>query len=289
VSSALRGIVQGAVDSARLKTEEPGTLPNAGAYAGPRRLCILAYHEVVPEPSAYLYSVTSARFDEHLRLLDALRNNAQAEAPSSQVTFDDGHVTCYRYALPLLEQHRLSATFFVTTDWIGQRAEFMTWTHLEELAALGHRVQSHGCTHQLLTQCSDSELNEELRRSKLILEDKLGVAVDSISAPGGRWNRRTLRAARAAGYAQVYLSDPWMAPANCEGVRVLGRLMVHRQMDARRLRQLMEMSGAPLFLHRALYQAKEAAKAILGDAAYQRLWRFAARSNESHTAPEEKY
>ena len=280
--------VEGAVYPVMRGTGEPRKRPAAIATRVPSRLCILAYHQIVPEPSGYLYSVTAARFEEHIQFLRGMKNGGPEATALAQITFDDGHITCYRYALPLLEQHPAPATFFVTTEWIGRRPEFMTWAQLQELVALGHSVQSHGWTHKLLTHCSDSELREELRRSKLMLEDRLGSAVNSISAPGGRWNRRTLRAAAAAGYQEMYLSDPWLAPEEREGVRVLGRLMVHHHIDARRLRYLLELRGAPLFLYRALYGAKEAAKSMLGDAVYQRLWRWLARHDQSYAAPLEK-
>ena len=277
--------VEGAVYPVMRGTVEPRQRPATIATPLPSRSRILAYHQVVPEPSGYLYSVTGARFEEHLQFLCGMKNGEPEAMVPAQVTFDDGHITCYRYALPLLEQHHAPATFFVTTEWIGRRAEVMTWAQLGELVALGHRVQSHGWRHKLLTHCSDSELREELYRSKRMLEDRLGSAVNSISAPGGRWNRRTLRTAAAAGYQEMYLSDPWLAPEEREGMRVLGRLMVHHHMDARRLRHLLELRGAPLLLYRALYGAKEAAKSMLGDAVYQRLWRWVARHDQSYAAP----
>jgi peptidoglycan/xylan/chitin deacetylase (PgdA/CDA1 family) len=261
----------------------PAPDPNLGAQALEKsgRSCILAYHEVVPDNARYLYSVTSHQLEEHLRLVAELQAIPNLTGAAPRVTFDDGHLSIYQYALPLLAQTRVPATFFVTAGWIGQRADFLTWEHLREAITLGNRIQSHGWSHKFLTQCSESELRDELERSRRTLEDKLGVEVDAISAPGGRWNRRMLVAATSAGYRRVYLSDPWRKPAELDGVQVFGRLMVWRTMQAEQLRHWLMMKGTSLFYHRTQERLKESVRRVLGDRVYHRLWCWLALWNET--------
>src|SRR5690242_8510328 len=159
---------------------------------------ILIYH-VVSDDSPYLYSISRHAMDQHLQLLAGPgRRFCQDGEPC--VTFDDGHLSQYESGLPLLERYRMRATFFITPEWTDEKPGYMGWTQLRELVGLGHQVQSHGWSHKFLTQCSLAELETELRRSKQVLEDGLGVPIDAIAVPNGAWNRRTLLECAAAGY-----------------------------------------------------------------------------------------
>src|SRR5579864_8474860 len=100
--------------------------------SGVLRDTVFAYHEITPGTSAYSYAVTRQDFVEHLELVSRLRDRPGPK-PSLQVSFDDGHISNYRIALPLLENHSCKATFFVIVGRIGQSQEFMTWEHLREL------------------------------------------------------------------------------------------------------------------------------------------------------------
>src|SRR5260221_14516941 len=105
----------------------------------------------------------------------------------------------------------------------------MTSSQLEQLMSAGHNVQSHAWSHEFLTGCSASQLDYELRNSRKTLEDRLGIGVDSISVPGGRWNATVLEACAAAGYQHVYTSEPMFKPVYEHGVWRHGRLMVRRE------------------------------------------------------------
>ncbi len=183
---------------------------------------VLAYHEIMPE-SNYAYCVTSSAFAEHLRLFDSLAKSG-GQKSSVEITFDDGEQSQLHNALPLLAEHGVSARYFVTPGLIGTAAKFLSWDELKTLQNAGHSIQSHGWSHKFLTFCSDDELVHELRASKQLLEEKLGAAVEEISVPGGRWNRRVIEACAAAGYKRVYVSDPWIA--NCY-VRHRGNRPLH--------------------------------------------------------------
>src|ERR1700739_1183263 len=123
---------------------------------------VLAYHEVMPE-SNYAYCVTWEAFAEQLRLLDSLKKSKSLDA---QITFDDGEQSQFHNALPLLAQHGVKATYFVTPGLIVTAAKFLGWDDLKALSAAGHSVQSHGWSHKFLTFCSEEELDHELRASK---------------------------------------------------------------------------------------------------------------------------
>lgn len=231
------------------------------------RSMVLAYHEVMPD-SNYAYCVTSASFAEQLRLLDSLKKNKSLDA---QITFDDGEQSQYHNVLPLLAEYGFKATYFVTPGLIGTAAKFLGWEDLRALQAAGHSVQSHGWSHQFLTFCSETELAHELRASRQSLEDNLGTAVEEISVPGGRWDRRVLQACAAVGYRRVYVSDPWVE-AEIGGVEVIGRFMVRRTTTITELERIVSRDRSALRKLRLRSQLREGLVGVLGDNLYHRLW-----------------
>jgi peptidoglycan/xylan/chitin deacetylase (PgdA/CDA1 family) len=228
---------------------------------------VLAYHEVMPE-SNYAYCVTSAAFAEHLSLFDSL---AKSGMPAVRITFDDGEQSQYHNALPPLAAHEIFATYFVTPGLVGTAAKFLGWDELKALRNAGHSIQSHGWSHKFLPSCSDQELAHELSASKQTLEDKLGAAVEEISVPGGRWNRRVIEACAASGYKRVYVSEPWVT-AKTSGVEVIGRFMVRRTTSIAELQKLMRQDLRTLWKLRIRSQIRQSIVGLVGDDLYHRLW-----------------
>lgn len=231
------------------------------------RNMVLAYHEVMPE-SNYAYCVTSEAFAEQLRLLESLKKNKPLD---TKITFDDGEQSQFHNALPLLTQHGFRATYFVTPGLIGTAAKFLGWDDLKALQAAGHSIQSHGWSHKFLTFCSEAELAHELHASKRSLEENLGSAVEEISVPGGRWNRRVLQACAAAGYCRVYVSDPWVE-TEIGGVEVIGRFMVRRTTTTAELEKIVAKDPGTLRKLRLRSQVREGLVGMLGDSLYHKLW-----------------
>jgi peptidoglycan/xylan/chitin deacetylase (PgdA/CDA1 family) len=230
---------------------------------------VLAYHEVMPE-SDYAYCVTSGSFAQHLALFDSVAKNGGSKL-RVQITFDDGERSQYLNAAPLLAEHGISATYFVTPGLLGTAAKFLGWDELKALQNSGHAIQSHGWSHKFLTFCSDAELAHELLASRQLLEDKLGDLVEEISVPGGRWDRRVIKACADAGYRRVYVSDPWVAE-NMSGIQVIGRFMVRRSTTAAELHKMIQQDQYALGKMRMRSQIKQAIVGLVGDGLYHRLW-----------------
>lgn len=233
---------------------------------------ILAYHETVPRVESYRYAVACSALQQHLTLLATLAAKNRSSAAAGRITFDDGHLSNYRFAAPLLENEGTRGTFFVIGSYISHKPNYMSWKELRELVSRGHEVQSHGWSHIPLNRCSEAQLADELARSKKTLEDKLGRPVDSLSVAHGRWNQHVFEACAAAGYKQLFHSNPWVAPCERSGVRLAGRLIVDRWMDADKLRRLLEREWDAILVLRLRHKIKDSLKNALGDVLYHRLW-----------------
>jgi len=243
------------------------------------------YHELRPEGSRYSYVLETGEFERHIDLFAGIRDQKREnKAPAlwPEVTFDDGHLSNYKYALPILATRGMKARFFITAGWTGTKDGYMGWNELRSLLDAGQLIGAHGWSHALLTHLRDDELHMELFRPKEVLEDKLGVVVDTMSLPGGRYNRRVLAACREAGYTQVYTSVP-KAEAFPPGTMV-GRLNVRGDMSVAWIESLLrEQSGALANLERS-YQMKAAVKRVLGDKLYEKVWAVLNRKEDEAAA-----
>jgi peptidoglycan/xylan/chitin deacetylase (PgdA/CDA1 family) len=251
----------------------------------PLQSLYLLYHELRPQKSSYSYVVECEDFEKHVDLFVQLRNAAHPGL-HPELTFDDGHISNYQYALPILQQRGLHAHFFITVGWTGQRPGYMGWDELRSLHKAGQQIGAHGWTHTLLTHCTDQQLQTELREARQTLEDKLGTPITTMSLPGGRFNRRVMNACREAGYMQVFTSIPRAesVPAGA----VVGRLNIRGDNNLPWITQLLQPGSPILTSLERQERIKAAAKAILGDRVYGKIWALLNRQ-ESETHPGEAY
>jgi hypothetical protein len=235
----------------------------------PLRRLFLLYHEIRPGESRYSYAIESGMFERHADIFVQLRK-AENCGLWPEVTFDDGHSSDVEIAAPILQARGLTARFFITAGWTGTKTGYMGWAEVRSLHEAGFSIGAHGWTHKLLTHCSDRELQTELNKSRLTLEDKLGSSIPTMSLPGGRSNRRVLAACAAAGYVQVYTSLPRveLLPLGA----TVGRLNILGTMQPEWIATLFEPDGRVLSELGRQYRMKEAAKKLLGDRLYARLW-----------------
>jgi peptidoglycan/xylan/chitin deacetylase (PgdA/CDA1 family) len=170
------------------------------------RIPILMYHAIQDAPSGggpYYETTTSpAVFAGHMKYLSdngyvtitlkqALSSFSQPVPHKSPVvlTFDDGFRSVYTTAFPAMRAYGLTGTVFLISGSTGDpRRRFLgidclTWSEAREMQEHGASIGSHTVTHPVLAEMSRPAIDEELRRSKREIEDRLGTSVTSFSYP----------------------------------------------------------------------------------------------------------
>ncbi|MFK8081561.1 MAG: polysaccharide deacetylase family protein [Granulosicoccus sp.] len=195
---------------------------------------VLMYHGVFPDNDKstidaedHPYAVSLSNFTHQLDLLAehnvGLYGNGQV--PDVVISFDDGHASNLSLAAPLLLERNLAAYFFITTNFIDRRLNFLSSDELAELSRLpGFCVGSHGMTHRFFDDMSVEESNKELTESRQRLESICGSACRSISFPGGRFGVQTHKQLVNVGYKQWFGSQTGLISpgrltneASCDG------------------------------------------------------------------------
>lgn len=220
------------------------------------------------------YSIAAERFDAHLRLLRHCAGGGSstrdwlAGLASSRVllTFDDGHLSNYTVALPLLAQHGARADFFVNPNRVGTLG-FANWPQLVEMTAAGMSIQSHGWNHRYFTELTANELREDLTRSRQTIEDRLGQSVTLLTPPGGRVPMHLADIARECGYTHVLGSQP--GRIHNVHAPLLPRMAVTAGLDETTLGGW--LAGRGVARARLRYAMLGFAKRALGDRGYERL------------------
>jgi hypothetical protein len=241
----------------------------------------LLYHELRAGVSRYSYVVETELFERHLDLFAQLRAAKGCDL-WPELTFDDGHISNYDLAAPLLQAKGLNAQFFITVGWTGTKSGYMGWNELRALHEAGFSIGAHGWTHILLTHCNEQKLQDELKKSRLTLEDRLGSSIAAISLPGGRYNRRVLAACAKAGYTQIYTSEPKIE--SIPPGTTIGRVNILGNMQPEWIEKLFTPESVLLSKLQRKYRIKSAAKKMLGDGLYNRIWGLV-----NHREPETDY
>jgi peptidoglycan/xylan/chitin deacetylase (PgdA/CDA1 family) len=187
-------------------------------------LPVMMYHYVSTppadaDPTLRVLAVTPAHFLAQMQwlkangyttvtpdaLTDAMYNNKPLPKKSVLLTFDDGYADAYTTVFPILKQFGFVGTFFIVTDWIdANRAGYMNWSQIAEMAHAGMSIEAHSRTHQNMSGRTKDWLQNEIVGSMDAIEKHIGTRPRYFAYPSGRYDLNTLKAARAAGLTLAF-------------------------------------------------------------------------------------
>lgn len=148
------------------------------------------------------------------RLVDHLLGLAPPPPVKSIViTADDGHESVYRAMAPITMRARIPVTVFIYPSAISNASYAMTWHEIDELKRSGYfDIGSHSYWHpnffrerQRLDPAAYARfVDDQLVRSKAVLERKTRAQVDLLAWPFGLVDHELEAHARRAGYVAAF-------------------------------------------------------------------------------------
>ena len=177
-------------------------------------LRILTYHGVCADGlagEAWLprHFVTEGRFVRQMRILSDLgrivhlpevmtdlERGRPLRGPGFAITFDDGHASTLRHAVPIMRELGIRATFFVATGHVDHGEGFLS-DRLGLLGGLPHRVRANMCPQLRF-------LVESPARSKRVPHDEVkGLLDEHWPAVAEFLDPRSVEALRPASWREL--------------------------------------------------------------------------------------
>lgn len=165
---------------------------------------VFAEHMALLAERGYEALTVSEFVDRHLAA------RAPVTRPTVLITFDDGFADFHGTAWPILREHDLRATVYVTTGCVGATSRWlarlgegerpmMTWDQIADLDAAGIECGGHTATHPQLDTVPVRRARDEIAASRQALAAVIGPP-RSFAYPHGYHTRRLRELVRAAGY-----------------------------------------------------------------------------------------
>jgi peptidoglycan/xylan/chitin deacetylase (PgdA/CDA1 family) len=217
---------------------------------------VLLYHKF-DEADSPSTSISTAMFAEQMNYLetagytvlsmdDLMKCIAGKRAIPERavlITLDDGYLSEYIHAVPVLKEHGYPFCVFVFTRSVGAH-NFMNWDQLRQIRSLGGEVGSHTHTHPHLVDSSPEEIEREFIQSKEILEKNLGTRVHWFAYPFGDYDNTIRSIGLKGGYKLLLTSDPGSVGPDTQPDLVPRQAIVGQNMNMERFKE--KLNSPPL-------------------------------------------
>jgi len=188
---------------------------------------ITLYHHVATDtpPST---SISPADFRGHLeylqdndyivmpldRMVEDLRAGREIPDKAVAITFDDGYISIYDTAFPMLQEFGMPFTLFLSTDPINQnQSNYMNWAQIREMADAGVIIANHMVYHPYMLDRQPGEDDatwirrnrEELLEAERTIAEHTGQNHRYLAYPYGEFDpaiKRMLAEEGFTGFAQ---------------------------------------------------------------------------------------
>jgi peptidoglycan/xylan/chitin deacetylase (PgdA/CDA1 family) len=229
---------------------------------------ILMYHRIATDgpPGLKRWRMTPELFAAHMNVLfragyrtitlaewaEALVQRRPVRGKRVLLTFDDGYSDFLSGAIPILHRHDFSATVFLVAEQIGKTAlwdadfgdcaSLLSWEEIKSLQEIGIEFGGHSCIHRKMTEMGSTELAEDTRRTRMILEEGLGVPVPTLAYPYGEQNEFVRRVVGEVGTTAAVTCEPGISKLGDDPLR-LPRIEIVGDCTTEQLISLVERTG----------------------------------------------
>jgi len=207
----------------------PVPTPTPVAFDTSSQAIVLCYHRFEEKPRPDGLGLKPSDFEAQMQALkdqgvavismdDFLawrRGEKNIPAKSAVISLDDGWLSGYQIAWPILKKFGYPFTMYIYTDYVkgGPKSggQSMTWEQIAEMRDAGVDIGSHTVSHSNLNikkgktpEQYHQWLETELGESKKMLEQRLGIKVKTLAYPYGNHNEEVRKVAMENGYEAAF-------------------------------------------------------------------------------------
>lgn len=140
--------------------------------------------------------------------MEQIKENKISGNKNLLMTIDDGHKTTVKAFYEVLKPMGIKPMIAIYPSIIGVSKSFMTWEEVNRLSKEGVYIAAHGYKHLMINQKlynkNKQEFEDEIFKSKKILEEKTGKKIDTFVYPYGVRSDITKEYLRKAGYKMAF-------------------------------------------------------------------------------------
>ena len=165
------------------------------------------------------YPSTNIRLNDFLKHLDIIQNNEiqfvnpknfKNELISNKkqrkilLTIDDGFLSFYKNAWPILKERKIPFILFVSTREVGS-SNYMDWDHIKEISKENFvEIGNHSHSHEYLVDENIESIKSDIQNSINIFKKKLGKNSDFFSYPFGEYSTSFKNIIKSFGFKYAF-------------------------------------------------------------------------------------
>ena len=113
--------------------------------------------------------------------------NIKSNAKKILLTIDDGFLSFYKNAWPILKKEKIPFIIFVNTESVGSSG-YMSWEQLKEISDFDFvHIGNHSHSHGYLVDKKDDEIEKDIKISMQLFEEKLKHKTKFFAYPFGEY------------------------------------------------------------------------------------------------------
>jgi len=201
------------------------------------KLPVLCYHNIATceeknnFPNEQVWTIDVENFEEHLKYLqkndyktltmkeftDWKAGNINLPFKSVLITFDDGFLSNYEYAFPLLEKYNMNATVFVVgtfiqngkETWTGNLNDYMSPNVLEKTRQKYPNIEFYSHSYNMhyqgaIENLTDQEIEVDIKK----FDNEIIKNNNIYCYPFGAYNEKMLNVLKNSKYKYAFIFGP---------------------------------------------------------------------------------